>query len=169
MTQFLKKQLKPAAALFMVLLLLGSCFGQAKNQQGLLDSVPDTWRAQLLERLNSFLEDYRTQQWDKLYDLIDYDFNEGTREEFVSSRHRDLRSAEVLIDFVPHRIRYRESKEWAIDCCSKWQKVGEVSATVYAYRHNDKWYFTPIALETAIEKTESGWRGKPNNTIPCKP
>jgi hypothetical protein len=168
MNQLLKKQLRLMTTFFIFFLFWNSCYGQARHQNGLLHSVPETWRSRLLERFNSFLEDHRAQQWDKLYELMDYDFNVGSREDFVRSRNQDSRAEEVLLDFVPQRVSYRQSKEWAIEGCSKWQKLGELSATVYAYRHDEDWYFSPIAFEMVTEKTQYGWRSEPNSVIPCK-
>jgi len=154
-----------------LLLLSGSILSQEKPALDVFASVPPALRPQLKERVKSFVDAYRTQQWDKLYDLLADDFNEGTKDEFVKSRlENPPQPLDVLLAFTPTRVTYRDGfDEWVIAGCSKWQTVGELSGAIYAYRRHDDWRFSTIALDLVSKPLAGGggWSANIRDTVPC--
>ena len=167
MTQLSKYGLLSAIC---ILLTSGLAFGQETPAPDVFASVPATLRPLMKERVRAFVDAYRTEQWDKLYDLLTDDFNVGTKAEFVKSRLEDPpQPIDVLLDFTPTRVTFREGfNEWEIAGCSKWQKQGQLSAAIYAYQRGEDWRFSAIALDL-ISKPLPGGGSSTNihDTVPC--
>jgi hypothetical protein len=148
--------------------MVSGCFAQDQPQKEPFKAVPEQLRASLNERLALFVEDYRTERWDKLYDLLAEDFNVGTREEFVKYRKETPWLTDSLLSFDLHGALQNEgSDEWEIAGCSKWRIRGEAAAAIFAYRKNNQWYFSVIALYLQVKQTGSGASMSRNDTFPC--
>jgi len=144
------------------------CFAQGKPSKDPLDGVPAQLRARLRERLVSFIEYYRTERWQKLYDLLTNDFNVGTREEFVKYRKETPWLTDSLQSFDLRGVSHDEgSDEWEVAGCSKWRNRGEAAAVIFAYRKNNDWYFSVIALYLHVRETGTGSGANRNDTFPC--
>ena len=152
------------------LALIVSLPGQTRAPSNVFDSVPATLRPRIQERVTLFVNAYRAEQWDKLYDLLTDDFNVGTREQFVKSRlENPPQPPDVLLNFIPTSVNYRDGfDEWEISGCSKWQNGGNISASIYAYRRHDDWLFSLIALHLVTKRTEYGASANIHDTVPCK-
>ena len=159
-----------ATIFFLFLALIGSGYSQNKPRTSAFYSVPESLRSRLQERINSFIDAYRTEQWGKVYDLLTDNFNVGTKEEFVKSRlENPPQPIDVLLDFIPTHVTYRQGfDEWEINGCSKWQKEGQLSAAIYAYRHGDDWRFSTIALDLVVKHFKRGVSANIHDTVPCK-
>ena len=153
-----------------VLLISAPTFGQANTRPDVFNAVPSPVRTQLKERVKLFIDAYRTKRPDKLYPLLTDDFNVGTEEQFVKWYLEDRsQPPDVLLDFIPTGVEYRHGfDEWDIRGCSKWQNAGSVSASIYAYRRNDDWLFSLIALHLVTKRTGNAVSAKIHDTVPCK-
>lgn len=154
MAQRLTRHVEWLPALVLIPALAAVCVAQNSFKRGAFDTVPENLKAKLVERLSSYVDDYRSERWDHLYDLIAYDFNVGTREEFVKSRRSDPRLTDVLLDFSPRQTFYDQPNQWEIAGCSKWRNRGELAAAVFAIREKDEWHFSTIALYLQVKRSE---------------
>jgi hypothetical protein len=152
---------------FCFLAMVSASFGQGKPQTDPLNTVPEQLRAGLSERLALFVEDYRTKRWDKLYDLLTDDFNVGTRKDFVKARKESPWLSDSLLSFELRVVFDKGSNEFEVAGCSKWLKRGEAAAAIFAYRRNNEWYFSVIALYLQVRQTGSSASMNRNDTFPC--
>ncbi len=83
-----------------IILSAAHAFSQS-HKEGALKAVPEPLRAQLMERLNSYLEHESAGQYDQLYDLL-YD-QDVSKEEFVKAREgADQKGIGIrLLKFTP--------------------------------------------------------------------
>jgi hypothetical protein len=139
-------------------------YGQSGESLKVFAPVPANQRSQLYKRLEMLIEYERTQQWNRLFDMLPKIHNqhpEETREGFV---RRVGGSNVVTLDFVPeHTItNITIDAEYMIYGCAKSRWEGRIRwfrAAVGAALENGEWYFTPITLVSGIDAPPR----------PCKP
>lgn len=154
--------------ILMVILLLIPLFclptqamqGQVKEPD-VFSSVPSPLRARLIERLTLLIEYQRTQQWEKIYDLLSELYTQGQSKERFTARHSSLQSQGLinkLVDFTPKSIAvHNESADhgqWTLFGCAKLSEDGQIRylyASVAAWREKGDWFFSEVGIITPID------------------
>jgi hypothetical protein len=133
---------------------------QARAQnQDVFAEVSASVRERLAERLKLLIEYDRTQQWERMYDLLSDRFLQGETKEHLVNRRRyvaEKLSGDELIEFTPKSITslHEESGWWLIRGCGEFRQSGSsrrVDTVVEAYLQNGEWYFSQIRMSTPID------------------
>ncbi len=134
--------------------------GQEQETLKALSVVDEQTRPRLAKRLEEFIAYNRSQQWDKLFKLLDKDnASRKTLESFSKEMFEFGR-----LDFVPERATVEKpiGKEYRIYGCVTRTNGGvreSVQGGVVAYLQEGDWYFTPYFISY----------GSGVNPLPCKP
>jgi hypothetical protein len=140
-----------AKTLGTVTILLAVAFSARTAEQSPFAPVPTSLRPSLVQRFNSLIEFRRTEQWDKLFDLLARKYrHDRTETDFVSDARQHPGAAGTdskVVAFVPKDVRLANGSDhdWVISGCL--QVVGfrfPVDAFVMAIRENDEWYFSDL-------------------------
>jgi hypothetical protein len=131
---------------------------EQKKEQKVFSVVPQHLRAGLIERLNLYVEYERTQQYEKLYDLLwEYAVNPGSlsREEYVDASKKTIAKGyrSILLEFNPTdtidlsleeegQVRY---DIWGTAKVKSEGQTYEKDAAIEARRINEEWYFSGVA------------------------
>jgi hypothetical protein len=145
----------------LIVLLCLSVYGQSQKQES-FDSVPETLRARLTERLNMLIEYQGNKQWEKHYDLLSFRVVQDESKEAYVKRNQNWYNHvvpdDLILDFVPtETISHESSTEsgwWTIYGCAKLRQKNrfvELRASVDAYRESDDWFFSTISVITPVD------------------
>ena len=127
---------------------------QRGSEQNALVNVPEQLRPRLIERLNLLVEYERTQQWDRMYDLLGEQFKISVEGGMSRERWLRDRSRSRLSRFTPKSaillFGTEETGYWIILGCGEYSRRGpneRLESSVEAYRENGDWYFSPIGVQ----------------------
>lgn len=120
------------------------------SRKDVFDSVPESLRARLVERLNSLVRFQQTLQWDKLYELL-YDTHGLGKEEYIKEQRAYDRTRSLgPFDFSPIEVTFISAQDyWLISGCGLWRVKGRdkyLWTSIYAKSQNGDWYFTEAGL-----------------------
>jgi hypothetical protein len=112
--------------------------------------VPAERRAELAKRLEAYVQENRTRNWDKLYDLVsDTGKGQVTRRTFIarmnSAHGNAFANSPGLLEFRADRTEQAERGEWDIYGCAKAQREGRMYngiAVAHAVFEHAGWFFT---------------------------
>jgi hypothetical protein len=121
--------------------------------------VPASVRSRLVDRLKLLIEYDRTQQWDKMYELLSERFTQGETKEHLINRRRyvaEKLGGDELVDFTPQAMTALtpDSGWWFIRGCGEFKSAGRtkrVESVVEAYLQKGDWYFSQIRMNTPID------------------
>jgi hypothetical protein len=131
---------------------------EQKKAQKVFSAVPQHWRARLIERLHLYVEYERTQQYEKLYDLLwEYAVAPAglSREAYVDASKKTIARGyrSILLEFNPTdtidlSIEEEGQVRYDIWGTAKVKSEGETyekDAAIEARWINEEWYFSSIA------------------------
>ena len=146
---------------FCVAVMFVPAYAQTKEQkkeQKVFAVVPQHLRARLIERLSLYVEYERTQQYEKLYDLLsDYvvDPNSLSREAYVDASKKTIGKGyrSILLEFKPTGILDLSIADEGVVRYDIWGtakvrdegEVYEKDAAIEARWINGEWYFSGVA------------------------
>jgi hypothetical protein len=162
---------------FPVVLVCISCVVTfAAKQKGPFSQVPADQREALAKRLEAYVQDYRTRNWDKLYDLVsDTGKGQTTRQIFVARMNvahgTEFANSPDLMEFRPERAEQVVPGEWDIYGCGEARREGRtyngIAVAHAVFKHNDwfftGWSFTEIPIEHCKALSHPKWQ--PANPI----
>ncbi len=125
-------------------------YGQDNRLLKVLEPVAEKQRPRLAERLKLFIEYHRTQQWGKLFKLIDKGNAENKSVEEFAKEISQMKH----FDFVPERTEADDSygSQYRIRGCVRARTDGGViwfQGGLVAYLQDGDWYFTPYFISYA--------------------
>jgi hypothetical protein len=131
---------------------------EQKKEQKVFAAVPQHLRAMLVERLNLYVEYERTQQYEKLYDLLwEYVVNPNSlsREAYVDASKKTIAKGyrSILLEFKPIDTMDLSIADEGIISYDIWGtakvkgegEVYEKRAAIEARWINGEWYFSGVA------------------------
>jgi len=153
--------------LFALLVAVGSGVGLISAQRkdfNIYDAVriPHSLQPSLIQRINSFVEAQRINQWDRVAEMLGPLSNSVRRSEYKSVEKEwivEQLKAKPLLSFTPKVLSFSTAsidlpfakRWWYIEGEGKFRDVGAERVVITTYRSNDEWYFQPMVV------TESGW------------
>jgi hypothetical protein len=142
---------KTPPAFLLTLLLLSPVYtrGQAVRQDDVFAPVPASERARLVERLNLFFDYRRTNQRNKLYELL-ADTGGESKEQFVLSGQGTRKPGDGFVGLNIQSVTFIEKDgRWAIFGCGEWLRKGHAErspSAIYATLKDGEWYFSDIMM-----------------------
>ena len=134
-----------------LLLIAATAVGQVKDAKK-FSSVPGSQRQRLIERFNLFVEYERTQQYEKLFDMLAEDFktiHAISKSRFLQDKRADEDNWDSLIEFTPRAVYQIEDKldpeRYRIVGQARFQRGGKIvqeERILRAYVENGDWYFS---------------------------
>lgn len=150
------KSARKIFSLFCLLFIPITSFGQIKNDKKLA-SIPPQLRERFIERLNLYFELKRTQQFEKLYDLLSEvgDSAKPTRDEFIKMHQeskdfiRNAISYTLILDGVKKVSRGRYDTYYIqVYVTCQYQKEKSTNPAYFeAQVENGDWYFREHYVE----------------------
>ena len=142
-----------------VMLVAQFAYSQDASQK-VLQAIPEPVRPQFVERLALYVEYQRTQQYDKLYDLLSQSsihmvFKDQTKEEFVKAYQTGdaKRTSTRLVKFLPTAIQQTDDVYviyGAATMCQTGELTKKPRVAVAAQLQDGKWYFSP-AMDVLVD------------------
>jgi hypothetical protein len=133
-----------------LLVCLGCVVPFAAKQKDSFSRVPAEQREALAKRVQGYVQENRTRNWDKLYDLVsDLGKAQISRQAFIarmnSARGTEFANSPDLLEFLPDRTEQAERDEWDIYGCAKARREGRIYngiAVAHAVFEHTGWFFT---------------------------
>jgi hypothetical protein len=144
-------------ALAMLTLLTTPAWSQGKVEKK-LTAVPERLRPSLVERLNLYVECERTQQYEKLYDLLLESVanpRKIDRDAYVIASHNTIAKGyrSILLKFSPQwtvaiSLDERDPLHydiWGVAKVKDGKRTYDKEAAIQAQWINEQWYFSGVA------------------------
>jgi hypothetical protein len=131
--------------------------GQDKKTLDALAAVNEQSRPRLAKRLEEFIAYHRSQEWDKMFKLVDG----HNREKYTPESFATMISAFGETEFVPDHATVEQpvGEEYRIHGCVTRKRSGKsFQGGTIAYLQEGDWFFTPYFLSYLN-----------TSPIPCKP
>lgn len=112
-------------------------------------TVPEEYRARLLERIYLYSEYRHRHQWDKVYDMLDDDYKQSIIQKNQRGRDEYIKMGgpygknEQFCRFIPGRAEKIGENTWLVHGCYSFGCVfpAYYAAELTAYLRDGEWYF----------------------------
>src|SRR5215510_11508761 len=113
--------------------------------------VPPSQGERLKSRLAEFVEYHRTNQWDKVYDLIAERYKIAVEGGLPRDVFLKKKLYSPIRKFTPKSVQKMDDNWWMVEGCGTFDRGGAMESAVEAYLHDGEWHFSDIWSSSCID------------------